>query len=130
MHIGEERVKKARVQTLKRDLTIMYMGDSKKNNDFALNITRTVNEIYTLSTKVEENSIIEKLMHSVLNKFQPLISTIEQWGDVEEMSVTKMIGRLRAFEESSKGRHREKEEEQQLLSMCVDPWLTHGCRDC
>jgi hypothetical protein len=30
MHVGEERVKKARVQTLERELAGMYMGDSKK----------------------------------------------------------------------------------------------------
>jgi hypothetical protein len=30
MHVGEERVKKARVQTLERELAGMYMGDSEK----------------------------------------------------------------------------------------------------
>jgi hypothetical protein len=34
MHIGEERVKKAKVQTLKRDFNDMYMGESKKKRVF------------------------------------------------------------------------------------------------
>jgi len=34
MNMGEQRVKKARVQTLKRVLDGMYMGDSEKINDF------------------------------------------------------------------------------------------------
>ncbi|CAN6164054.1 unnamed protein product [Urochloa humidicola] len=96
MHVGEERVKKARVQTLKRELA------------------------------VEETAVVEKLLHSVPDKFRPLISTIEQWGDVEEMSVTETIGRLRAFEESSKGRRGDKEVEQQLLAACAEPRLTRA----
>ncbi|CAN6281941.1 unnamed protein product [Urochloa humidicola] len=111
MHVGEERVKKARVQTLKRELAGMYMGDSEKINDFALKVTTIVNEIRSLGTKVEETTVVEKLLHSVPDKFRPLISTIEQWGDVEEMSVAETIGRLRAFEESSKGRRGDKEVE-------------------
>ncbi|CAL4981937.1 unnamed protein product [Urochloa decumbens] len=126
MHVGEERVKKARVQTLKRELAGMYMGDSEKINDFALKVATVVNEIRSLGTKVEETTVVEKLLHSVPDKFRPLISTIEQWGDVEEMSVTEMIGRLRAFEESSKGRRGDKEVEQQLLAACAEPRLTRA----
>ncbi|CAO2149022.1 unnamed protein product [Urochloa humidicola] len=126
MHVGEERVKKARVQTLKRELAGMYMGDSEKINDFALKVTTIVNEIRSLGTKVEETTVVEKLLHSVPDKFRPLISTIEQWGDVEEMSVTETIGRLRAFEESSKGRRGDKEVEQQLLTACAEPRLTRA----
>ena len=65
-------------------------------------------------------------MHSVPDKFQPLISTIKQWGDVSEMTVTETIGRLRAFEESSKGQRRDKEGEQQLLATCAEPRLTRA----
>ncbi|CAN6214865.1 unnamed protein product [Urochloa humidicola] len=126
MHVGEERVKKARVQTLKRELAGMYMGDSEKINDFALKVTTIVNEIRSLGTKVEETTVVEKLLHSVPDKFRPLISTIEQWGDVEEMSVTETIGRLRAFEESSKGRRGDKEMEPQLLVANVEQRLTRA----
>jgi rhamnogalacturonyl hydrolase YesR len=65
MNMGEDRVKKARVQTLKRELDGMYMGDSEKINNFALKVTTIVNEIRSLGTKVEENTIVEKLLHSV-----------------------------------------------------------------
>src|SRR6266540_1853096 len=53
MHVGEERVKKARVQTLKRELNGMYIGESEKFNEFSLKVTTIVNEIRTLGTKVE-----------------------------------------------------------------------------
>ncbi|XP_072150367.1 uncharacterized protein [Setaria viridis] len=126
MHAGEERVKKARVQTLKRRLDGMYMNESENISDFALKVTTMVNEIRSLGTKVEDITVVEKLLHSVTDKFGPLISTIEQWGNVEEMSVTETIGRLRAFEESSKGRSREKEMVPQLLVASAEKRLTRA----
>jgi hypothetical protein len=126
MNMGEQRVKKVRVRTLKRVLDGIYMGDSEKINNFALKVTTIVNEIRSLGTKVEETTVVEKLLYSVANKFQPLISTIEQWEDVTVVSVTETIGRLRAFEESSKGRRRDREGEQQLLAACAEPRLTRA----
>jgi hypothetical protein len=116
MHVGEERVKKARVQTLKRELDGMYMDESEKINEFCSKVTTIVNEIRSLGTKVEEIAIVEKLLRSVLNKFLPIVSTIEQWGDLTVMSVAEVIGRLRTFEESSKGRRRDREEGKLLIA--------------
>jgi putative heme iron utilization protein len=103
MHIGEECVKKARVQTLRRELDGMYMGESEKFNEFCLKVTTIVNEIRSLGTKVEEIASVEKLLRSVPDKFLPIVSTIEQWGDLIVMSVAEVIGRLRTFKECSKG---------------------------
>ncbi|KAF0935269.1 hypothetical protein E2562_031722 [Oryza meyeriana var. granulata] len=86
-------------------------------------VTTIVNEIRSLGTKVEETTVVEKLLHSVPDKFLPIVSTIEQWGDVTEMSVTETIGHLRAFEESSKGR-RDKNDEPLLLVAQAKPRLT------
>ncbi|KAF0905136.1 hypothetical protein E2562_000933 [Oryza meyeriana var. granulata] len=126
MHVGEECVKKARVQTLMRELDGMYMGESEKINEFALKVTTIVNEIRSLGTKVEETTVVEKLLRFVPDKFLPIVSTIEQWGDVTEMLVTETIGRLRAFEESSKGRRCAKEGEPQLLVVEAEPRLTRA----
>ncbi|KAF0890972.1 hypothetical protein E2562_005083 [Oryza meyeriana var. granulata] len=104
----------------------MYMGESEKINEFALKVTTVVNEILSLGTKVEETTIVEKLLHSVLDKFLPLVSIIEQWGNVMKMTMTETIRRLRAFEEPSKGRRCAKEGEQQLLVAEAEPRFTRA----
>ncbi|KAF0896883.1 hypothetical protein E2562_029571 [Oryza meyeriana var. granulata] len=76
--------------------------------------------------KARETTVVEKLLHSVPDNFRSLISTIEQWGDVSEMTVTETIGRLRAFEESSKGRRRENVGEEQLLTASAEQRLTRA----
>jgi hypothetical protein len=116
MHVGEEHVKKAQVQTLKRELDGMYMGESEKNNEFCSKVTTIVIEIRSLGMKVEEIAVVEKLLRSVPDKFLPIVSTIEQWGDLIVMSVAEVIRRLRTFKESSKGRHRDREEGKLLVA--------------
>ncbi|KAF0921632.1 hypothetical protein E2562_011382 [Oryza meyeriana var. granulata] len=111
MHIGEDRVRKAIVQTLKRELERMYMEDAETIGEYAMKLTTIVNKIRALGTKVEETTVVEKLLHTVTDKFQHIVGTIEQWGDVTKMSVTETIGRLKAYEASLAGQRRSKEGE-------------------
>ncbi|KAJ4749711.1 hypothetical protein LUZ62_084116, partial [Rhynchospora pubera] len=117
MSIGEDRVKKARAQVLKRQFDRIVMDDSDNILVFSRRFTCVVSEIRSLGEELKESIVVEKLFGVVPDRFLPIIGTIEQWGDMTTMSVTEAIGRLRVFEESLKGRHKfEKEEEQLLLT--------------
>lgn len=48
--------------------------------------------------------MVKKLLRAVSSKFIQLASTLEQFGDLETMSVEEVIGRLKAHEERLKGR--------------------------
>ncbi|KAF0892521.1 hypothetical protein E2562_016822 [Oryza meyeriana var. granulata] len=115
VHIGEDRVRKANVQTLKRELERMYMEDVETIGEYAMKLTTIVNKIRAVGTKVEETTVVEKLLHTVTDKFQYIVGTIEQWGDVSKMSVIETIGCLKTYEASLAGQRRSKEGEQQLL---------------
>jgi hypothetical protein len=104
MRIGEDRVKKARVQILKRQLYKMHMQDSETVNEYSMKLTALVGEIRSLGAKLEESEVVEKLFSSIPDRFLQIIGTIEQFGDVDTMSVSEAIGRLRTFEEGLKGR--------------------------
>ncbi|KAJ4794621.1 hypothetical protein LUZ62_045867 [Rhynchospora pubera] len=115
MSIGEDRVKKARAQVLKRQFDRIIMDDSDNILDFSRRFTCVVSEIRSLGEELKESTVVEKLFGVVPDRFLPIIGTIEQWGDMTTMSVTEAIGRLRVFEESLKGRRKFEEEEEQLL---------------
>jgi hypothetical protein len=104
MNVGEDRVRKARVQALKRQFDRMYMAESETIMEFSQKLTTIVGEIRSLGAKLKDRVVMERLFSVVPDKFLPIIGTIEQWGDVSKMSVSEAIGRLRAFEETSKGR--------------------------
>ncbi|KAE8733627.1 hypothetical protein F3Y22_tig00001120pilonHSYRG00301 [Hibiscus syriacus] len=120
MRVGEDRVKKARVQVLKRQLNKLHMEDSETINEFSMKLTTLVGEIRSLGTKLDDSEVIEKLFSAVPDKFLQIIGTIEQFGDIEMMSVLEAIGRLRTFEEGLKGRlHSKSSGEQLLLTQAV-----------
>ncbi|KAG8095384.1 hypothetical protein GUJ93_ZPchr0012g20744 [Zizania palustris] len=126
IHIGEERVRNANVQILKRELERMYMEDAETIGEYAMKLTTIVNKIRALGTKVEETTVVEKLLHTVPDKFQHIVSTIEQWGDVTKMTMAEAIGRLKAYEASMAGRRRDKMGDQQLLYAHNEPRLTRA----
>lgn len=82
MHVGADRVKEARVQTLKREFEVMYMKETKSINDFAMKLTTIVNEIRVLRDKMDGCTIVKKFLRVVPNKFLQIVSTIEQFGDM------------------------------------------------
>jgi hypothetical protein len=92
------------------------MEDSETIAEFSPKLTALVGEMRSLGAKVKDSVVVEKLFSAVPDKFLHIVGTIEQWGDVSKMSVAEAIGRLRAFEESLKGRRREPEGEHLLLT--------------
>lgn len=116
MNVGEDRVKKARLQALKRQFDRLYMEDSETIAEFSPKLTTMVGEMRSLGAKVKDSAVVEKLFSAVPDKFRHIVGTIEQWGDVSKMSVAEAIGRLRVYEESLKGRRREQEGEHLLLT--------------
>ena len=98
MHAGDDRVKKARVQALRREFDWLCMKDAEGVGEFALKLTSMVNEMRALGSKIEDITVVEKLLQAVPDKFLPIVGTIEQWGDVATMSVMEVIGRLKTYE--------------------------------
>ncbi|KAL8109957.1 hypothetical protein AgCh_025892 [Apium graveolens] len=74
MYLDAEKVKKAKIQTLKAQLESLSMQDSEQLEDFSMKL----------------NGLIT--------------STLEQFGDLEIMSVEEAIGLLRIHEERMKGK--------------------------
>jgi hypothetical protein len=104
MRVGEDRVKKAHVQVLKRQLNKLHMGDLETINEYSMKLNTLVGEIRSLGTKLDDSEVVEKLFSSVTDRFLHIIGTTEQFGDIENMSVSEAIGRLRTSEEGPKGR--------------------------
>ncbi|KAL8116816.1 hypothetical protein AgCh_023110 [Apium graveolens] len=113
--LGADRVKKARAQTLKAEFEGLNMKDSEKLDDFCMKLNGLVTNIRALGETIEESYVVKKLLRAVPSKFLQIASTIEQFGNVEEMSVEEAVGSLKAHEERLCG-HVENTGEQLLLT--------------
>ncbi|XP_074359842.1 uncharacterized protein LOC141699947 [Apium graveolens] len=99
VHLGADKVKKAKAQTLKAEFESLVMKDTEQRDDFCMKMNSLVTNIRTLGEKVEETYVIKKLFRAVPVKFLQIASAIEQFGDLEKMSVEKVVGSLKAHEE-------------------------------
>ncbi|XP_023739877.1 eukaryotic translation initiation factor 3 subunit C-like [Lactuca sativa] len=103
MFVGSDRVKVARIQTLKVELEALCMKETASIDDYTGKVVNIVSTLRTLGDKVEESHVVKKLLRVVSPKFLQIASTLEQFGDLETMLVEEVIGRLKAYEERMKG---------------------------
>ncbi|XP_074327929.1 uncharacterized protein LOC141665842 [Apium graveolens] len=99
---GADRVKKARIQTLKAEFEILCMEESEQLETFYMKLNGIVSTIRALGEEMNETYVVKKLLRAVPSRFLQIASTIEQFGDLEKMSVKEAIGSLQAHEERVK----------------------------
>ncbi|KAI3752719.1 hypothetical protein L2E82_24755 [Cichorium intybus] len=115
MFMGADRVKTARIQTLKAEFEAMNMKETEGIDDFAAKVINNVSTIRTLGETVDESYVVKKLLRAVPSKFLQIASTLEQFGDLDKMTVEEVIGRLKAHEERMKG-HGDNDDKKLLLT--------------
>ncbi|KAK1361327.1 hypothetical protein POM88_045801 [Heracleum sosnowskyi] len=103
MSQGADRVKKARIQTLKAEFEVMSMKDTEQLDDFYIKLNGIVSNIRELGEEVKESYVVKKILRVVPAKFLQIASIIEQFGNLETMSMEETIGSLKAHEERVKG---------------------------
>nr|GFD42098.1 hypothetical protein [Tanacetum cinerariifolium] len=114
-YMGADRVKTARVQTLKAEFEVLSMKETELVDEFPTKLSNVVSNIRALGDKIEETYVVKKLLRAVPFKFLQIASTIEQFGDLDHMSVEEVVGRLKMYEERIKG-HVEADEKKLLLT--------------
>ncbi|CAN6286925.1 unnamed protein product [Urochloa humidicola] len=114
-YLGVDRVKKARVQTLKSDFKDLHMKDTESIDEFAGKISGLANKMKDLGATMEDDVLVKKLLDSVPDKFLQVIAAIEQFSDLDSMQFDEAVGRLKAYEERIRKRD-DKMEERLLLT--------------
>ena len=93
MQVGVERFKEAKVQTLKSEFKAICMKNDESIDDIAMKLTTIINNIHTLGNVVEEISVIKKFLRLVLPRFMQIVTSIEQFSDIKNISVEEVVGR-------------------------------------
>ncbi|KAI0515513.1 hypothetical protein KFK09_008178 [Dendrobium nobile] len=79
INMGAYRVKKAKIQSLKREFEALRMRDGDAVEDFAGKLSRIVYQRRSLGEKIEESEVVEKLLRAVPGKLLQLLSNLEIW---------------------------------------------------
>ncbi|XP_074342522.1 uncharacterized protein LOC141680110 [Apium graveolens] len=100
---GVERVKTAKIQMLKSEFERMSMRESESLDDFYLKLSGLVTNIRAMGETIPESYIVKKLRRAVPQKFLQIVATLEQFGNLDVMTVEELIGSLKAHEERLRG---------------------------
>ncbi|XP_076886355.1 uncharacterized protein LOC143536191 [Bidens hawaiensis] len=115
-YLGVDRVRSARLATLKRELESLRMKEGESVDDFTTKLTSLASKARSLGYDLEEVDLVKRLLDSMPKSFMQIVASIEQCFDLESMLFDEAVGRLKAYEERLKS-HAEKEDEQGQLLM-------------
>ncbi|GKA38341.1 zinc finger, CCHC-type containing protein [Tanacetum coccineum] len=90
-HVGENRVQQAKQQTLKSKFEMLQMKENESVDSFTTKLTSIVNKEASLVLTYENSVVVRKLLNVVPDKFLQIVASIEQYLDLDEMSVDEAI---------------------------------------
>ncbi|KAG7554412.1 Integrase catalytic core [Arabidopsis suecica] len=99
-HIGAERVREARLQTLMAEFDRLTMKDSEKIDDFASKLTAISSKSSSLGVNIEAPKLVKKFLKSLpRKKYIQIVASLEQVLDLNNTSFEDIVGRLKVYEE-------------------------------
>jgi len=82
------------------------MKESETIKGYYSRIKEIINQMRAYGETILDKKIVEKILISILQKYDAIATAIEQTKDLATLSVTQLIGSLEAYEQRSK-RHEE-----------------------
>ncbi|GKA46951.1 zinc finger, CCHC-type containing protein [Tanacetum coccineum] len=101
-HVGVNRVQQAKQQTLKSEFEMLQMKENESIDSFVTRLTGIINKAASVGLAYEDSTLVRKLLNAVPDRFLQIVASIEQYSDLDTMSLDEAIGRLKTFEERLK----------------------------
>ncbi|KAL0335094.1 UNVERIFIED_CONTAM: putative mitochondrial protein [Sesamum radiatum] len=95
---GSANVHIIKLQTLRRDFENMKMTDSETIDEYYTKVRELVNQLKAYGEDIPEKRVVEKLLISVTEKYDTIVTTIEETKDITTLTVTELVGSLEAYE--------------------------------
>ncbi|KAL4573279.1 hypothetical protein LXL04_020079 [Taraxacum kok-saghyz] len=98
-HVGADRVKEARLQTLTSEFDRLKMQESDTIDTFAGKLSGISSQSASLGESIEESKMVKKLLKSVPRRFIHIVASLEKVLDLKTVRYEDVVGRLKAYAE-------------------------------
>ena len=99
-HVGTERVREARLQTLMAEFDRIKMKDEDSIDAFVGKLSEISSKSASLGEIIEEPKLVKKFLKSLpRKKYIHIVASLEQVLDLNVTSFEDIVGRLKAYEE-------------------------------
>jgi hypothetical protein len=95
---GNEKVKDSKLQTYRVHFEELHMKEDEIFGKYFLRVEELVNAMKYLGEKIEEASLVQKILRSLPNRFNPKVFAIEKLTDLKDLYFDQLIGTLTAYE--------------------------------
>ncbi|XP_074336143.1 uncharacterized protein LOC141673307 [Apium graveolens] len=80
------------------------MKESDQLDDFYIKLNGLMSNIRSIREEIKESYIVKKLLRAMPTRFLQITSTIEQFGDLDKITVKEAMGSLKVHDERIKGK--------------------------
>ncbi|GLT95077.1 hypothetical protein SLE2022_127820 [Rubroshorea leprosula] len=91
---GDERIKGQKIVNLKKEFAMMRMKETDTIHQYSNRLMDVVNQIRLHGEDFPDQRVVEKMIVSLLEKFKPKISVIEESCDLKALTVYELISKL------------------------------------
>lgn len=96
---GTSRVKRAQLQALRKEFEILHMKVGESVDEYFARTLTIANRMRIHGEKLEDVTIIEKILRSMTSKFDYVVCSIEESNDIDTMSVDELQSSLLVHEQ-------------------------------
>ncbi|GJW10805.1 zinc finger, CCHC-type containing protein [Tanacetum coccineum] len=90
-------------------------GEDETIDTFTAKLTTIVNKAASLGHTMEDETLVRKLLNAVPDRYLQIVASIEQYSDLDEMTLEEAIGRLKTYEERIKYKRGKQVDNQEKL---------------
>ena len=127
-YLRVDRVRTARLATLKRELESLRMKEDETVDDFVTKLSGLASKVRSLGYDLEEGDLVKRLLDSMPKSFLQIVASIEQCFELDSMLFDEAGGRLKAYEERIRGTERVEDTQGGLLLASDEK--SHVCKHC
>ncbi|KAG7557329.1 Zinc finger CCHC-type superfamily [Arabidopsis suecica] len=99
-HVGADRVKEARLQTLTAEFDRIKMNESDTIDEFAGKLSEISTKSAALGEKIEEIKLVKKFLKCLpRKKYIHIVASLEQILDLKKTSFEDIVGRIKVYED-------------------------------
>ena len=96
---GDSKVRTVKLQSLKRDFENEKMKENESLNEYFNRLSELVNQMKSRGDIMDDHRIVDKILISLTEKFDPMVAVIEETKDLSNMTVQGLMGSLRSYEQ-------------------------------